>query len=405
MKRLVLTLAIALISSFAFAQNIQVQNAFNFQKTAKQYIEQADAFKVQNKIEKADKQMTNAKLALQKAKDAIDAASTHEATMNQAKTWHYYAVVYYYIGAYPEFASIDIEANAKVLSAVEKIRQLDPDYYVQMGQELSSYVRNIGNGFYQLGVDSFNNGNYEDACTNFQKAVSASQKIGLVDDAAMQNLALCYTKTEKFNEAAQVYEQLISNGIDEANIYSGLINAYREAGNGEKSVEFINIAREKYPEDAQLVNDMINTYLTLHRESEIINQILEMAEKYPEQPVYYFILGTIYGNEESELFSIENALVCYDNVIKIDANYVDAYINAGSILIDQAADKYNEANDLPIDKVAEYKKMMEEGKAFDEKALPYVVKAYELSPEPAIKQALKMCYVRLKMADKAAELN
>lgn len=405
MKRLVLTLAIALMSSFAFAQNIQVQNAFNFQKTAKQYIEQADAFKVQNKIEKADKQMANAKLALQKAKDAIDVASTNEATMNQAKTWHYYAVVYYYIGAYPEFASIDMEANAKVLSAVEKIRQLDPDYYVQMGQELSSYVRNIGNGFYQLGVDSFNNGNYEDASTNFHKAVFASQKIGLVDDAAMQNLALCYTKTGKFNEAAQVYEQLISNGIDEANIYSGLINAYREAGNGEKSVEFITIAREKYPEDTQLVNDMINTYLTLHRESEIINQILEMAEKYPEQPVYYFILGTIYGNEESDLFNVDNAIVCYDNVIKIDANYVDAYINAGSILIDQAADKYNEANDLPIDKVAEYKKMMEEGKAFDEKALPYVVKAYELSPEPAIKQALKMCYVRLKMADKAAELN
>ena len=405
MKRLVLTLAIALMSSFAFAQNIQVQNAFNFQKTAKQYIEQADAFKVQNKIEKADKQMANAKLALQKAKDAIDAASIHEATMNQAKTWHYYAVVYYYIGAYPEFASIDMEANAKVLNAVEKIMQLDPEYYVQMSQELSSYVRNIGNGFYQLGVDSFNNGNYEDACVNFQKAVSASQKIGLVDDAAMQNLALCYTKTGKFNEAAQVYEQLISSGIDDANIYSGLINAYREAGNGEKSVEFINIARGKYPEDAQLVNDMINTYLTLHRESEIINQILEMAEKYPTQPVYYFILGTIYGNEESELFSVENALVCYDNVIKIDANYVDAYINAGSILIDQAADKYNEANDLPIDKVAEYKKMMEEGKVFDEQALPYVVKAYELSPEPAIKQALKMCYVRLKMADKAAELN
>lgn len=405
MKRLVLTLAIALMSSFAFAQNIQVQNAFNFQKTAKQYIEQADAFKVQNKIEKADKQMANAKLALQKAKDAIDAASIHEATMNQAKTWHYYAVVYYYIGAYPEFASIDMEANAKVLNAVEKIMQLDPEYYVQMSQELSSYVRNIGNGFYQLGVDSFNNGNYEDACVNFQKAVFASQKIGLVDDAAMQNLALCYTKTGKFNEAAQVYEQLISSGIDDANIYSGLINAYREAGNGEKSVEFINIARGKYPEDAQLVNDMINTYLTLHRESEIINQILEMAEKYPTQPVYYFILGTIYGNEESELFSVENALVCYDNVIKIDANYVDAYINAGSILIDQAADKYNEANDLPIDKVAEYKKMMEEGKAFDEQALPYVVKAYELSPEPAIKQALKMCYVRLKMADKAAELN
>lgn len=64
MKRLVLTLAVALMSSFAFAQNVQVQNAFNNQKAAKQYIEQADAYKVQNKTEKAAKQMENAKMMM-----------------------------------------------------------------------------------------------------------------------------------------------------------------------------------------------------------------------------------------------------------------------------------------------------------------------------------------------------
>lgn len=405
MKKLVLTLAIALMSTFAFAQNVQVQNAFNNQKAAKQYIDQADAYKVQNKTEKAAKQMENAKLMIQKAKESIDAASVHESTINQAKTWHYYTVIYYYISTYPEFMDLDLDANNKVISAVQKIMQVDPDYYVQNGRELSAFVRNIGNNFYQLGVENFNNAQYEEACVNFRKAVEASQKIDLVDDAAMINLALCLTKTGKFSEAAEIYAKLIENGVDEANIYSGLINSYREAGNGEKAIETINVARTKYPDDQQLVNDMINTYLTLHRESEIIDQIFAMADKNPTQPVYYFILGTIYGNSESELFSVENAITCYDNVIKIDQNYVDAYINAGSILIDQAANKYNAANDLPIDKAAEYKAMMEEGKAFDEKALPYVVKAYELNPDPAIKQALKMCYVRLKMADKAAELN
>jgi len=405
MKKFVLTLAIALMSTFAFAQNVQVQNAFNNQKAAKQYIDQADAYKVQNKTEKAAKQMENAKLMIQKAKDAIDAASINEATMNQAKTWHYYTVIYYYISTYPEFMDIDADASGKVSNAVQKIMEIDPDYYVQNAYELSAFVRNIGTNYYQLGVENFNNGEYEKACENFAKAVETSAKISLVDDAAMSNLALCLGKIKKFNEAAQVYELLIQSGIDDANVYSGLINSYREAGNGEKAIETINIARSKYPEDQQLVNDMINTYLTLHRESEIIDMIFAMADKNPTQPVYYFILGTIYGNAESELFNVDNAISCYDNVIKIDPNYVDAYINAGSVLIDRAADRYTKASDIPLDKNAEYNAMVAEAKAFDERALPYVVKAYELNPDPAIKQALKMCYVRLKMADKAAELN
>ena len=49
--------------------------------------------------------------------------------------------------------------------------------------------------------------------------------------------------------------------------------------------------------------------------------------------------------------------------------------------------------------------MVAEAKAFDEQALPFVEKAYELVPgDEAIKQALRTLYVRLKMMDKAKEL-
>ena len=41
MKKLFLTLAIALMGTFAFAQGVQVQNAFNNQKAAQQYIDQS----------------------------------------------------------------------------------------------------------------------------------------------------------------------------------------------------------------------------------------------------------------------------------------------------------------------------------------------------------------------------
>lgn len=406
MKKLVLTLAIALMGTFAFAQSVQVQNAYNNQKAAQQYIDQADAFKTQNKLEKAVKQMDNAKLMIKKAKDAIDAASQHEATVNQAKTWHYLAVIYYKIGLYPEFRDLDENAFEKSLSAFGKIMNLDPKYYSQNAGEFQQYIASIGGNYYDIGANFYNEQKFEEAYVNFKKAYDAAAVVGGKDNSALLNAAFCAMKVEKYEESVNMLNTLISNGYDDPTVYQSLTICYRSMGENDKMIETIQAGRAKYPDDTNLMNEMINSYITVHREGEIIDQIIEMAQKNPTQPVYYFILGTIYANTESELFDVEKTLESYNKVIEIDPNYVDAYINAGSILIDRAAEKYTAANDLPFDKVDEYNAMMAEGKAFDERALPYVEKAYELlKDDPAIKQALKTLYVRLKMNDKAAELN
>ena len=412
MKKVLLLLALAVFGQIAIAQDMKRQDANNYQRQAQQYIDAADEYKAVNKMDKAAKQMNNAKILMQKAKASIDAAAEHESTMNQGKTWHYYAVIYYKIGAYPEFIDLEPEAYSKVLVAIDKIKQVDQDYYMRMGQELASYVRSIDNTYYQLGVDSFNNGNYEDAMANFQKANEAAEKIGAVDDAALSNYATCAIKVGKFAEAAETYELLISKGYEEVGYYSGLINAYRELGQADKSVEMIAVAREKYPEDPQLVNDMINTYLTLHREGEIIDQIEAMAVKYPEQTVYYMILGQIFGNSESTQYDFEKALEYYEKAIAEKNDYSDAYYEAGALLMNYAADIYKKANDEDPSAYSNFNaylkatdEMSAQAKSIDERAVPYMEKAYELLPnDEAVKHALKTLYTRLKLMDKAKEL-
>ena len=213
MKKVLLLLALAVLGQIAIAQDMKRQDANNYQRQAQQYIDAADEYKAVNKMDKAAKQMNNAKILMQKAKASIDAASEHESTMNQGKTWHYYAVIYYKIGAYPEFYDLDPNPFDKVLMAVEKIQQIDPDYYRQNGQELASYVRGVDNTYYQLGVDSFNNGNFEDAMVNFQKANEAASKIGAVDDAAMMACATCAIKLGKFDIAADTFNALIEKRL------------------------------------------------------------------------------------------------------------------------------------------------------------------------------------------------
>ena len=412
MKKILFIVVLAIACQFAMAQDMKRQDANNYQRQAQQLIESADEYKVMNKVEKAAKQMKNAAILMQKAKDAIDAVAVNETTANQAKTWHYYTVIYYKIGAYPEFFEIDNDAYSKALSGIQKLQEVDAKYYQDNRYELESYINAIGNSYYQLGVDSFNNANYEDAMVNFQKAADAKAKIGGVDDAALVNLALCASKVSKFDVAASTYATLIEKGFEDATIYSGLVNAYRELGEGEKGIEIINVARQKYPEDPQLVNDMINIYLSLHREAEITDQIEAMAQKYSDQPVYYFILGTIFGNKESVIYDMDKALGYYESAIKVDEKYADAYYNAGALLIEKASEYYKEANDKDPSEYSNfnaYIKATDEltatGKSFDERALPYVEKTYELLPDDnAVKQALKGIYTRLKMNDKAAAL-
>jgi tetratricopeptide (TPR) repeat protein len=412
MKKVLLVLALAIAGHFAIAQNVQVQNAFNDQKAAQQYIDQADVYKSQKKDEKAAKQMQNAKLMIQKAKTAIDAASVHEATMNQPKTWHYYAVIYYKIGAYPEFVDIDMNAYEKVLDAFVKIKNIDNDYFMRNVGEFRQYASSIGASYYDLGANSYNEGDYENAYINFKKAYDAMAVLGGKDNSALLNAALCAVKIDKYDEAVEMFQTLLDNGMDEPKVYQSLAAAYRGAGNNDKMLETIMVAREKFPEDEDVMNEMINTYLTLHREDEIIDQILEMAEKNTDQPVYYFILGTIYGNRESKLYNVDTALQYYDKAIAENASYADAYYNAGALLIDKASEIYDEANKKDPSEYANFNKYLEatdamsaEAKSYDERAMPYVEKTYELLPDdPAVKQALKGIYSRLNMKDKAAGL-
>ena len=413
MKKIVLTLALAILGQIAIAQNKEVQNAFNFQKSAQQYIEQAEALRTQNRADKADKNMKDAKVMIQRAKDAIDLASKNDATMNQAKTWHYYAVIYYKIGAYPEFIDIDHDAFVKTLDAFVKIQNLDADYYMRNRGEFQQYASSIGARYYDLGANSYNEGNFEDAYINFKKAYDATAIIGGKDNSALLNAALSAMKVEKFDESIAMFNQLIENGLEEPSVYSNMAAAYRGAGNNDKMLEVILIAREKFPEDEAVMNEMINAYLTLHREDEIIDQIREMAEANTNQPIYYFILGTIYGNRESSLYNIDSALEAYNKAIEENDKYADAYYNAGALLIDKASEIYQAANDKDPSEYSNFNaylkatnEMMDEAKQYDTRALPYVEKTYELLPgDPAVKQALKGIYARLKMTDKAQELD
>ena len=84
-KVTLLVVMLAFFANIAMAQNKERVNAFNYNKNAQGYITTAEQLMVQNRADKAQKQMANAKIELTRAKTSIDLAAAHDETKNDAK--------------------------------------------------------------------------------------------------------------------------------------------------------------------------------------------------------------------------------------------------------------------------------------------------------------------------------
>lgn len=409
MKKLTfLVVMLAFLANVSMAQNKERVNAFNYNKNAQGYITTAEQLNKQNRTEKAAKQMGFAKIELQKAKTSIDLAAEHEETKNEARTWHYYGIVYYKIAAYPEFHDLDPEALDKSFAAFAKIPALDPEYANDRQNmfDIYQHIQSITSNYFNRGAVAYENGEYAEAIKCYLAAYNSMLVIGQQDNEALLIAAqIALYNAKEYEKTVEICNQLLAAQHESPKVYQYLAVAYSQMGNDEEMLKYINEGRAKFPEDDNLVNEQINAYLKLKREAEIIDQIKEMANKNNENSVYCLIIGTIYSNQESELYNVDSALVYYNRAIEVNPTDENAYINVGSMYIDKSAALINKANELPLDKFKEYDELIAEARVFDEKALPYVEKAYELVPgDDAIKQALRTLYVRLKMMDKARAL-
>ena len=405
------TLLIVMLAFFAnvsMAQNKERVNAFNYNKNAQGYITTAEQLAKQNRADKAAKQMSFAKIELGKAKASIDLAAENEETKNEARTWHYYGIVYYKIAAYPDFNDLDPEALDKSLNAFIKIIELDPAYANDRQNmfDIYQHIQSITSNYFNKGAVAYENGEYKEAIDCYMSAYKSNLVIGQKDNEALLIAAqIALYNAKEYESAIAICNQLLAEQYESPKVYQYLAVANSQLGNDEDMLKYINEGRAKFPEDDNLVNEQINAYLKLKREAEIIDQIKEMANKNSNNSIYCLIIGTIYSNQESEIYNVDSALVYYNRAIEINPNDENAYINVGSMYIDKSAALINKANELPLDKFKEYDALIAEAKVFDEKALPYVEKAYELVPtDDAIRQALRTLYVRLKMMDKARAL-
>ncbi|MCD7849071.1 MAG: hypothetical protein LUH63_04640 [Parabacteroides sp.] len=155
---------------------------------------------------------------------------------------------------------------------------------------------------------------------------------------------LCYEYGEVLKDSVNL-EKTLEEGLakfpDEQYYLMSLINTYIYSNRNEKALEYLNIAIQKHPDDANLYNAM----------------------------------GRVY---ETGLKDYANAEKCLKTALEKDPNLTDALSSLGRLYYNQAVNKQGEANMINDSK--KYQEELNIAKELFKKALPYFQKAHEAEP-------------------------
>jgi len=364
------------------------------------------------KKDRTDAFMYNKNGQYDKAMVSIEKCVNHEQFLgmkpnDQSQAWLYRAAIYQNILQSPDEAVRNLAPNATEIVYESLMKCMEnPSFVNENKSEIITRVNAVMNSYYTAGADAYNAGKFAEAAPDFKKAYDIAKSLGSPDANDMLNLAATAAlRAEDYQTAFDYFTELKNNGVDDVNIYKHLAAAYHGMGNEEKAFEMINEGLAKYPGDAAMIIEKVNVYLKQGKGEEAINDLMELNKLDPENASILFILGTIYGDENNDVYNSDKAIQYYEEAIKINPNYYDAVYNLGAMYISLSNKVKTEANDLPLNQVKEYEAKVAEAEELMRKGLPYVKQAYEAQPSPEVKQVLKTMYVQLKMTDEAKALD
>ena len=334
---------------------------------------------------------------LKSAKEAIDKAAAHEKTKDNPETWTYKALIYADLALLDSVPTTSTPLLNEATSALQKAVSLDKAgenkaNIDEVNKLLAQYHMNAGVRAYQAK-------NFKDALKGFNN--SLSYRPG--DTTLTYYAGISAINAQDYPAAIKAYQELVKTNFSNNNqIYLDLSRIYAMQKDTTAAIKAAAEGSAKFPEDADLARQEIELNLLSGKQKETIGRITAQAEKEPKNKLYPFYLGVAYAT----LNDNNKAEEWYKKALTIDANYAEANLNLGGLILNKGIELYNAANKLPQSKQKEYDAMMKKANAEFDRALPYLQKATELSPKSRMAwENLRAYYQAKRNPTKVAEIN
>jgi tetratricopeptide (TPR) repeat protein len=346
---------------------------------------------------------------LDRAKAAIDKATVHPDTKDDAKTWVYRGQIYILIyqkefadkvaahkdvtdpGKKSSLAYIETSTTnlVEATNAFLRAKALDGS--------LKVYVDELKRGLYDCyfalnntGISRFNQKQFGDAYPMFELAADITASDKKFDTLNTSNAALSAYNAKMYDQSIKNYTKLTDAGYGKGATWMFLGRAYLDKGDSAKYVSIISEGLKKYPNDEALLTEDVNLKMRNGQAAAAIDELNALIAQRPNDSQLNLVVGQVYdhlANPEvggkqverpknfEEMFS--KAEFYYKKSIELDPKNFDAHYCLGVLYYNQSMEYYERSQSTIAD-AAKYKNMWE--KPLPE-AVKYLEAAHVLEPK------------------------
>ena len=333
---------------------------------------------------------------LAKAKDAIEEATVHEKTKEQAKTWMVRGDVYKAIAeskdpakkalcATPTRVALDSYKKAIALDKKGSLRK-------QINTQLSLMSFTVVNAAYEFN----DNKDLVNALDCFEQslAIDSITSPGKVDSAIVYNAGLIADQGKNYDKARFYYNRCVDIRYGGSQVFGLLAILDKNQGDTAAYMATLERGMKVYPNDCQpLLVELINHYINNNQSDKALEYLTKAIEQEPNNASFYQAQGALLDR----IGKPDEAKASYEKAIEINPEFFDSWLNLGVQVYNKAVEMAKAANDIPANKPKEYDAAI--AAAFEQMnlAIPYFEKAHNIKPDDVYTmQALKECYYKLR---------
>ena len=398
MKRVLLTVALCVVATAAFAQKKAVNEAQSLAKGNKDFAE---------------------------ARTLIKGALENEETKNDPKTWFVAGFVEdqqfsaertkQILGTTPD-EPVMYEALGAILPFFKKAYELDmlPD---AKGKVKPKHVKDIksilsADHVYYIngGAYYFDQRDYAKASDFFEQYLEISdlpmfegEKVAERDSNFMTvqfYAAVAATQLGDSQKAIQALERAKNTDFRQNDVYQYLCYEYEQAKDSVNFEKTLEEGLNKFPEEKYYLLNLINSYIYSNRNEKAIEFLNTAISNEPNNAQLYDVMGRVYETGFKDFAKAEEAFI---KANQLDPENTDILSNLGRVYYNQGVNKQGEANMINDNKA--YQEELAKAKTFFRQALPYFEKAHQLKPEDTeYMTALRGIYYNLDMGKEFEEI-
>jgi len=388
MKRTIILLTIVFATFTLFAQKGKVTSALSLKESGK-----------------LDKALETIELTV----DPNNEKS--EKTIPWPKTWEVRGEIYQAVFQTEDenFKKLDDDPLTKAFESYKKALELDEKD--KFSKSLKLKLTMLQPDLTTQAIDAFNNENYKLALQSFEQILAINEfpvmkedNPNLIDTVILFNAGLAAYNATNYEKAIEYYSEVAKYGYNEGRPYVLIASANKLKGDTVSALNALQEGFKKYPNDNNILVEMINIYLETDKTDEAMKYLDLAIEQDPENASFHFAKGTLYD----KIGQGENAVKSYEKAVEVDDMYFNAYYNLGAFYYNKGVKQWDVARAVPANDNEKYEEELAKCDQWWDKAIPYMEKCFELMDnvdnisQKSTVETLKNLYYRKMGTDREA---